>query len=229
MKHVLTIVAGLLLGLSAQGQQLRGRWYMINRSGLIETTIGADSVRFRELFLDMTPKSKDRSWATPYVQQLNLPDRSLLVLRHPHGYAALTYFAVQPGRQLRLAWNVPDTVVATLDGLLALHRQPGPSLLGDVLYHADTLAALRAQPAVETMPLPAFRELVRSLRELIVATAPQARRRRGAYAFATHNNQLATQAVAAIGYNPLVYHIAFDALFLKYQDDPAVQSLLNPR
>jgi hypothetical protein len=76
MKGLLTI---LLLTISINGltQDILGKWYMINRSGLIEFKITKDSLLSRGLFSDLRPKGREGE-AKSYKSIVTLDNKVLL-------------------------------------------------------------------------------------------------------------------------------------------------------
>ncbi|MBD2716656.1 hypothetical protein KBK19_16550 [Microvirga sp. STR05] len=215
----------------SQAQGVRGTWYLIHRSGLVQFTIGADSLLSKRLFPDFSPKQEPPT-ANGYEQIVSVADRQLIISRsrkEPAAYAAVALFEVVPGRHFKMAWNAPDTTAASAAALVQLHAQDRRPLFGYYYFHHDYIDALRKMKAPETMTKPDFDAFLTQYANRLKESAETFRKYNYGYVAATYNFELLVQALFEQGYNPLQNVRTMETLFKRFYDEQGLEDALKAR
>lgn len=99
--------------LSQNGQNIDGKWYLINKSGFVEFTISKDSLFNEQLFPDFSTK-RYKKRAIEIVEKVNLKDRILLIGKNPKNssefYTLMTLVPSQKDNSLKYIWNGIDSI-----------------------------------------------------------------------------------------------------------------------
>ncbi|MEO0471984.1 MAG: hypothetical protein AAF206_20320 [Bacteroidota bacterium] len=219
----------LLIGFFIKGhsQDLIGKWYMMNRSGLIECEITEDSILTRQLFLDFKPKPKPGK-AQAYFKTQNLGDRVLLITKAMKDTALFSAFVatnVENRKSFYLAWNVLDTATTTIDALISIHQQDKRELSGFLFFHEDFIASLQKLRPIDAMTLQDFKKFAQNYVDRIKNTQEAFAQYNTGYIVITYNFQTMIQALFEIGYNPLQSMATLETPFVKFSTDPEVEMI----
>lgn len=215
--------------LTCLSQDLTGKWYMVNRSGLIEMTISKDSITNRKLSTDFTPKG-DRVRSNQIIETVQLKDRILLISRSERdttGFSAMTVINFSNEHYFQMAWNGLDTIVRSIDSLIKIHSNDQREFYGYNVFSEHYIDTLNSLKPIEDMTLNDFRKYARDYVNRFKMTSKEFEKFNVGYAAVTHNFQLITQSLYAIGYHPLQNTRTIESLYNKYFDDPEVQTILK--
>ncbi|MEM1003098.1 MAG: hypothetical protein AAGH46_10660, partial [Bacteroidota bacterium] len=152
----------LLAGLFTNGysQDIMGKWYMINRSGLVEIEITEDSIFHQKLFSDFTPKQKPRK-SQSYLNIQQLGNKILIISqarKDTATYYALTITDLIKGESFKMVWNTLDTVTTTIDDLIEVHKQDKRELFGYLVFHESYIDTLKQLKEIDDMAIEDFRK-----------------------------------------------------------------------
>lgn len=229
--RILGTILLVLLANIGQAQGMRGTWYLIHRSGLVQFTIGADSLLNKRLFPDFSPKQEPAT-ASSYEQLVSLADRELIISRsrkQPAAYAAVTLFDVAPGRHFKMAWNTPDTTAASPAALVQLCAQDRRPLFGYYYFNHDYIDVLRQMKAPESMTKRDFDTFLSHYVKRLKESMETFKKYNYGYVAATYNFELIVQALFEQGYNPLQNVRTIESLFKRFYDEQGLDEALKAR
>lgn len=221
----------LFIGIPATtlSQGLNGKWYMVNRSGLLEMNFSEDSITHRKYFTDLTPENDGVS-SLQLIKTVHLDDRILLILRSEGdttSYSSMTLINFSENRCFQMAWNAPDATSNSIDSLIEINANDHRKLFGYNFFSEHYLDSLNSMKNMGEMPLPDFRKFTRQFVDRIKMTRTEFEKINAGYAAIVYDFQLLTQSLYAIGYNPLQNSGTVEPLMKKYFNDPEVQSIVN--
>ncbi len=226
MNKISTIIF-LTISLTGSAQHMLGKWYMVNRSGLIEFEITKDSLLSRSLFPDLTPKGGRE--ASPYETIVTLGTKALIISRangDTTKYTAMVIFDIS-NDLFKMAWNASDTVLSDIHALIEFHKADNKQLFGYYIYNERFLSRLNQMKDLRTMTLQDFKHYAEVYINKIESTNSASEKFNEGYAAVTYHFQLITQALFDSGFNPIQNNSAVVAVYKKYYDHPEVKDLMQ--
>ena len=124
-------------------QDISGKWYTINRSGLIEIRLTNDTLETRALHSDFRPKGF-KSEKKEHSGIYKLKDKFLVVLPNKdkeNQYTALTIFHVKDRESAEIAANGNKAFTRTIDELIKLSSEDTTTLYGITIYSEHHIPA----------------------------------------------------------------------------------------
>lgn len=230
MRYPCLVLLISLLALKGFAQSLEGKWYMINRSGLIEMNITKDSLSRRELNLKFLPKTgHERIDAYP-IKIVKLADKILMISKSngdSSKYSTTVVIDYQGKKGFKMVWNGLDTSMREIDELIYLNKKDNRKLYGYSVFSEYYIDSLKQLKSIDSMTVEEFRRYAEIYVGKINLTRNEFAKYNTGYASATYNFQLITQSLFDLGFNPIQNTTTVDAIYKKYMKDPEVVSIFN--
>ena len=229
MKRLLSFILLLSVFANCHSQDLVGKWYMVNRSGLVEFEITEDSLIKRKLFTNLEPKQTqvDRN---SYIKVERLDDKMLLIVNantDTTKYSAMTIINFEKGKWFQLVWNTLDTITNNIEDLNFIHQQDKRQLYGYYVFSEEYLDSLKAMKEIDNITLEDFKKYAAVYVDKIKLTEDEFNKYNIGYAAVTYNFQLISQSLLNIGYNPLQNTSTIEPVYQKYLDHPEVKVIFE--
>lgn len=230
IKKQITLFILLTITQTSFSQDVIGKWYMVNRSGLIEMIITKDSISTQKIFADFKSKGdKKESVSLAKIEKLN--DRILLICRTKKDnskFSAITVFNYSEKEHFQQAWNAPDTITDNISALIELNKKSNKKLFGYNCYSEKYMDALKKLKPIEDMPINDAKSYFTLYINKIKETEAEFAKEPVSYMGGTsHNFQIITQALFEIGYNPIQNSRTVSPLFEKYYKEPEIKKLIE--
>ncbi|NMH27822.1 hypothetical protein [Flavobacterium silvaticum] len=224
----ITVVFFVLICISTSAQSLNGKWFMINRSGLIEFTISNDSAKSCKLTPELVQKPQsEQKYAIEKIVALS--DRTLVIRKpekKPELFSASVIIDINQPKYFQTAWNVRDTTFANIDELVAFHKKDIRKLFGYYAFSEDYLRKVQQLKQLPDMTLEEFRQFIITYKEKLQAVSADAEKYASYLSGFSLNMQIISQSLLDIGFNPIQNSGSVDIIFEKYMDDPSLQDLI---
>jgi hypothetical protein len=228
MKKILTVTVILVTSVfTCFSQDLTGKWYMVNRSGLIELSITNDSIKSRKLSTDFVPID-ELVESFQLLRTVMLKDRILLISRADNDstqFTAMTLINYSSQKHFQLSWNGLDTVTNTIESLIEVNSNDNRQLYGYYVFAEEFIDTLRTMKSIQEMTLNDFKKYSRVYVDKVKLTRDEFDKYNFGYVAVLYNFQLITQALYDMGFNPLVNIRTIEPIFVKYKDDLEVQAI----
>lgn len=230
MKQLLTAIILLSTFQFCFAQDIIGKWYMVNRSGLIEFSITKDSIKTQQLFSDFTPKDQPGQ-SDKYIKTVRLSDRILVISKSKEDttkFAAMTFINLIDKKYFQLAWNIRDTSTNDIETLIQIHKNDNRQLFGYYAFSENYTTILKQMKPISSISLEEFKKYLTVYIDKIKLTEKDAEIYNTAYLSGfTYNFQLISQSLYDIGFNPLQNTSTTDPVYKKYYKNPEVKKIIE--
>jgi hypothetical protein len=215
--------------LFSQNNSVLGKWYMVNRSGLIEMNITSDSIKTRELFTDFRPKGKPEK-AQSIDKIATYGDKTFIVTRKitdSTKFSVMTIIDFQLDKYFKVAWNTLDTSINNIEKLIELHKGDNRQLLGFYSYSENYLDTLKNLNPIENMSVNDFKKYLTIYLQKLKNDEKTIEKYNLGYSAASYNFQTITASLYELRYNPLQNIRTVDKIYKQFYDDPDIKKLLE--
>lgn len=218
----LFVLATITVDLFSQ-EEIIGKWYAINRSGLIEVKFTHDSLEMRALYSDFRAKGYEKD-KKRHAGIFKLKDKFLIVFpeKMENKFRVMTLCNFKKGESIEIAVNGVNRVAETIDELVKLSSADTTILYGNVIYSESFISVMKKMKDIEQMTLQDFKKFLTNL-----IRRKKAYEDLGDNMAGTQSYQLITRILFEMGYNPINGIDVVDQHFEKFISDPEVKELLK--
>jgi hypothetical protein len=226
MKNLLVLIIVLTSFLS-YGQSLDGKWYMINRSGVIEFDLSKDSLTREKLFVDL--KKKRGVESQKKVHQEILKDSLIIkIVERDSLYSPITFVLCKKDSLIKQVWNLPDTSFKRINQIELYYKELNKDLLGYNLFSSSFKNQLETRRNPDSLSLEEFNEfLIHYFKKAEVESVEAEKYVTGYLGFSSYNHQIITQTLFELNYNPFQNSGFMDSNFRLYMEEPEIKKLLE--
>ena len=232
MRKLITIIILLTITPTCFSQDLIGKWYMVNRSGLIEMLITKDSISTRKIFSDFKPKD-ERKESLSLVKTEKLNDRILLIYKTKKDtlkFSAIILINYSENKHFQQTWNGLDTITDKIETLIELNKSLDKKLFGYNFYSEKYINTLKKLKPIEDMSLNDFKSYFKLYLSKIKETESEFIKEPINYmGGVSHNFQIISQSFFESQYNPIQNTRTVNPVFEKYYKEPEIKNLIEPQ
>lgn len=226
MKNTIVIIL-ILLSSSTFSQDLEGKWYMVNRSGVIEFNVSEDSLTSEKLFVDLMPKRGIES-QEKIVGKLTIDSLRIIIIQDGDNYKPMTFISCKEDSLVKLVWNLPDTSFTEIKEIKQYYQSIDKELLGYNLFSKSYKTILEERKTPSTLTQEEFKDflknyILKSQNELVESDLFTT----GYLGFSTYNHQIITQTLYELNYNPFQTSNSMEMNFRTYKDDPEIKEIIE--
>ena len=229
MKKHLCILT-FLFSIYGSSQDLIGKWYMVNRSGLVETEITKDSITFNQIFSNFTEKSSRSKTGINILKKVKQKDRTIFIYQSEKGstkFFALLFSSLQKNKTIKLIWNGLDKS-ETIDELIELNKNDKKTLYGYNLYSKDHVEELKKRKSIKSMSLADFKGYLSAyFKKVKLPLSEMEKLPQSFLGPFTFNTQIISQTLLELGYNPIQDSEPLENLYKKYMEVPEIKILIE--
>jgi hypothetical protein len=205
-------------------EEIIGKWYAINRSGLIEVKFTHDSLEMRTLYSALRAKGYEKD-KKRHAGIFKLNDKFLVVFQEKkieNKFRAMTLCNFKEGESIEIAANGVTDVTGTIDELVKLSIGDTTTLYGNLIYSESFISVMKRMKDIEQMTLQDFKRFLENFIRERKANKDLRDNIAG-----TQGHQLITRILFEMGYNPINGVDVVDRYFEKFINDPEVKELLK--
>lgn len=230
MKNIIFIWAFTILSsLSAKSQVLHGKWYMANRSGLIEFEFNKDSVCDRKLYNDFKLKEGKQVECGKFDTCVFLKDRILLIGKLKNDsvkFSSRTFFDFHTDKYLKMAWN-GVSAKSSIDSLLLYNLNDKSELFGYYMFSEKYLDSLKLLTPIDSMSLRECLLLVNKVNSKIKAQESEVNKSSMGYGVFILSHQYWVESLFEMGFYPLQNTMTLNNMLDKYKENSEFKALMN--
>ncbi|MGY5353494.1 hypothetical protein [Wenyingzhuangia sp. IMCC45467] len=233
MKKILLITISIFyMNCSSQtGQNIEGKWYLINKSGFAEFTITKDSLINRKIFSNFKRKN-NRKMGVKISEKIYLKDRILLVGKSPKDstkyYTLMTLIPSKDKNYVKYIWNGIDSI-SSIKTLTKINQNDNRELLGYNLYTKEYVETLKTKKSIENITIGDFKEYLGIYsKNLKKAMTEYKKNVKGYYGEASSFNfQIGLQTLLELDYNPVQDSNTLNSMFSKFMKNEEIKEYMK--
>jgi hypothetical protein len=160
--HVPLFILTLITADLFSQEEIIGKWYAINRSGLIEVEFTNDSLIMRTLYSDLSTKGFEKD-KKRHSGIFKLKDKFLIVFpekNKENKFRAMTLSNFKNGESIEIAANGVKEVTGTIDELVKLSSADTTTLYGNIIYSHNFISVMKKMKDIEQMTLQDFKSFL---------------------------------------------------------------------
>ncbi len=216
---------------SQTGQNIDGKWYLINKSGFAEFTITKDSLINQKVFPNFKKKYKGRR-AAKISKKVFLKDRILILGENPKNleeyYTLMTLVPSKDKKYVKYIWNGIDSI-SSIKTLTKINQNDNRKLLGYNLYTKEYLETLKTKKSIENMTIEDFKDYLKIYsKNLKIAMAEYKKHMKSYYgAASSFNFQINLQTLLELGYNPIQDSNTMNSMYSKFMKNEEIKEFMK--
>ncbi|MEO9893194.1 hypothetical protein [Aurantibacter sp.] len=227
-KHIFIIT--FLVAIHCNSQELIGKWYMQNSTGLLETEITKDSITFNEMSSSFNTTTNEGKTGIKILKKVKQAKKTLFIYQYEDDkseFQTLVFTPFQKNEIIKFIWNGIETA-ESINMLVKSNKNNSSTLYGYNLYSKEYIDELKKRKSVESMTLQDFIKYLSVYFEKLKTQDSETIKLRRSYLGASHYKMdIISQTLLELEYNPIHNIIIIENLYQKYIQEPEVQTFLD--